>query len=118
MGHTIMRNIRFFYLLVAAATVSFSVHAQEIYKSVDENGTVVFSDTPTVDAEEIQVDPNVVEVTQVEPRTAAADSAQETVEAASKSEPASEQEELYVESNRGRDDVVKRARRPVSDTRN
>ena len=36
--------------------------AGEIYKTVDENGNVVFSDKKTHDAEMVQVQPNVVDI--------------------------------------------------------
>ena len=50
-----------------AAIVSVTAVAEEIYKGVDENGVVEYSDTPIPDAKKIEVNPNVVEVTPVEP---------------------------------------------------
>jgi hypothetical protein len=43
--------------------VSFTAAAQEVYKSVNEEGVVEYSDTPKQDSQEIEVNPNVVEVT-------------------------------------------------------
>jgi hypothetical protein len=44
-------------------TVSFTAAAEEVYKSVNEDGVVEYSDVPKQDAQEIEVNPNVVEVT-------------------------------------------------------
>ena len=44
-------------------SVSFTAAAQEVYKSVNEDGVVEYSDMPKQDAQEIEVHPNVVEVT-------------------------------------------------------
>ena len=49
-----------FILLLLIITSSFDVCAGEIYKTVDENGNVVFSDKKTHDAETINVQPNVI----------------------------------------------------------
>ena len=49
------------FWLVLAAAISMDVFAAEIYKTVDENGAVVFSDKKTHDAETIKVQPNVVD---------------------------------------------------------
>jgi hypothetical protein len=43
--------------------VSFTAAAQEVYKSVNEEGVVEYSDMPKQDSQEIEVNPNVVEVT-------------------------------------------------------
>ncbi len=50
------------FLLLVIVTSSFDVLAVEVYKTVDENGAAVFSDTQTHDAEKIKVQPNVVEL--------------------------------------------------------
>ena len=51
-----------FYILLMTLTASFVAHAAEVYKTVDENGNVVFSDKKTQDAETIDVQPNVVDL--------------------------------------------------------
>lgn len=43
-------------------TSSVDALAGEIYKTVDENGNIVFSDKQTHDAEKVQVQPNVVDI--------------------------------------------------------
>jgi tartrate dehydratase beta subunit/fumarate hydratase class I family protein len=43
--------------------ISFTAAAQEIYKTVNEDGVVEYSDMPAPEAKEIEVDPNVVSVT-------------------------------------------------------
>ncbi len=48
-------------MVLAMATVSFAAIAQEIYKTVNEDGVVEYSDTPSPQAQEIEVHPNVVE---------------------------------------------------------
>jgi hypothetical protein len=49
-----------FFLLLLIITSSFDARASEIYKTVDENGNVVFSDKKTQDAKIIDVQPNVI----------------------------------------------------------
>ena len=41
-------------------SITIAVHAAEVYRTVDENGNVIFSDKKTHDAETINVQPNVV----------------------------------------------------------
>jgi hypothetical protein len=48
-------------MVLVMATVSFAAGAQEIYKTVNEDGVVEYSDTPSPQAQEIEVKPNVVE---------------------------------------------------------
>jgi hypothetical protein len=60
------RRLNMFYLrnslmVLVMATVSFAAGAQEIYKTVNEDGVVEYSDTPSPQAQEIEVKPNVVE---------------------------------------------------------
>lgn len=43
-------------------TYPLAALAAEVYKTVDENGNVVFSDKPTANAETINVQPNVINV--------------------------------------------------------
>jgi len=47
--------------------------AQEIYKTVNEDGVVEYSDMPTPEAQEVEVKPNVVEVTPRESADPASD---------------------------------------------
>ncbi len=42
--------------------ITSAVHAAEVYRTVDENGNMVFSDKKTHDAETINVQPNVTEL--------------------------------------------------------
>jgi hypothetical protein len=49
-----------FFLLSLIFTSSFDALAGEIFKTVDENGNVVFSDKKTQDAETVDVQPNVI----------------------------------------------------------
>jgi hypothetical protein len=58
-----MLNLRNSLIALAMAAVSFTAGAQEIYKSVDEDGVVEYSDMPSEGAQAISVDPNVVDVT-------------------------------------------------------
>jgi len=50
------------FVILLSAGISLGVHAAEVYKTVDENGNVVFSDKKTQDAETIDVQPNVVDL--------------------------------------------------------
>lgn len=58
----LMTFTKSFFLLAIIVTASLDAAAAEVYKTVDENGNVVFSDKPTANAETINVQPNVVEV--------------------------------------------------------
>lgn len=55
-----MKKLFSFILILFSAGISLGVHAAEVYKTVDENGNIVFSDKKTQDAETIDVQPNVV----------------------------------------------------------
>ena len=56
---TIKNNFCFIMITIA---VSFNTHATEVYKTVDEDGNVVFGDINTHDAETINVQPNVMDL--------------------------------------------------------
>jgi hypothetical protein len=58
----VMTFTKSFLLLSILVTASFGALAAEVYKTVDENGNIVFSDKPSADAETIKVQPNVVDV--------------------------------------------------------
>lgn len=49
-------------LILFSACIPLGVHAGEVYKTVDKNGNIVFSDKKTQDAETIDVQPNVVDL--------------------------------------------------------
>lgn len=53
---------KYLILLLITITASFDVFAGEVYKTVDKDGNVVFSDKKTQDAETINVQPNVVDL--------------------------------------------------------
>lgn len=57
-----MMYTRPFLLLLILATGAFEALAGEVYKTVDENGNVVFSDKKTHDAETVDVQPNVIDL--------------------------------------------------------
>lgn len=57
-----MMYTRSFLLLLILATGAFESFAGEVYKTVDENGNVVFSDKKTHDAETVNVQPNVIDL--------------------------------------------------------
>ena len=57
-----MTFTKYIILLSAVVTYPLGALAAEVYKTVDENGNVVFSDKPTANAETINVQPNVVNV--------------------------------------------------------
>ena len=50
-------------LVVPLLALSLLVNAQEVYKRIQQDGTVEYSDMPFPDSQQIEVDPNVVEVT-------------------------------------------------------
>ncbi len=57
-----MKKIYIFFLSFSITTLPFSATSKNIYKSVDESGTAIFSNKKTPDAEKIMVQPNVVDV--------------------------------------------------------
>ena len=57
-----MTFTKFIILLSIVVTYPLDALATEVYKTVDENGNIVFSDKPTANAEMINVQPNVVDV--------------------------------------------------------
>ena len=57
-----MRFTKSFFLLLIIVTSPVDELAAEIYKSVDENGNVVFSDKKSTGAENVQVQPNVIDI--------------------------------------------------------
>jgi len=52
-------------ILAAMITTSFTAGAQEVYKNVDQQGVVEFSDQPSSGAKAVDVRPNVVDVAPV-----------------------------------------------------
>jgi hypothetical protein len=104
-----MLSIRNSLLFLALAAVSLTSIGDQVYKSVDENGVVTFSDTPTPAAHVIEVTPNVVEVTPVTPvaRSPEANSSASEPEAAAESAP--QIDEVYTDDNRNpREAAVRR----------
>ena len=57
-----MTFTKFIILLSIVVTYPLDALATEVYKTVDENGNIVFSDKPTANAETINVQPNVVDL--------------------------------------------------------
>ena len=53
---------KYIILLSIVVTTPLDALAAEVYKTVDDNGNIVFSDKPTANAETINVQPNVVNV--------------------------------------------------------
>jgi len=43
------------FLLIIGISMAVSVQAEAVYKSVDEDGNVIYTDTPTADGEKIQL---------------------------------------------------------------
>jgi len=43
------------FLLIIGISMAASVQAEAVYKSVDEDGNVIYTDAPTADAEKIQI---------------------------------------------------------------
>ena len=54
--------IKYYFLLLISITVSVGAYATELYRTVDEDGNVVFSDIKTHDAKTIKVKPNVIDL--------------------------------------------------------
>lgn len=61
-----MRKQQLVPALVLMLAVSLTAGASEVYKRVNEDGVVEFSDTPYPDADKIEVKPNVVETNPVQ----------------------------------------------------
>jgi hypothetical protein len=100
-----MLYIRNILMVLAMAAVSFTAGAQEVYKSVGENGVIEFSDTPTPEAQVIEVDPNVVDVTPVKSVDRSREASATAPEVAA--EPGPQPEVVYQDDNRIREDRMK-----------
>lgn len=61
-----MNSRKCFAVGLLAAVIGAPAAAQQVYKRVDEDGTVEFSDTPFPDGEQIEVEPNVIQTNPVE----------------------------------------------------
>ena len=61
-----MKNIKHVVLVSALLSVSVVTHAEKVYESVDSKGEVEFSDQPSKNAQQIDVQPNVVHVVPVD----------------------------------------------------
>lgn len=96
-----MLSLRNILMVLALAGVSLTTGAQEVYKSVNADGVVEYSDTPTPDAQEVEVKPNVIEVTPA-PATAPRREVS-SVDPETPTEPAQQTDEIYTEANRDRD---------------
>jgi len=58
-----MKHTLSIIIFIGTLTVLFTpLHAETIYKTVDESGAAVFSDEPAQNSEKINVHPNVVDV--------------------------------------------------------
>ena len=82
--------------LVLMLACSLTAAASDIYKSVDADGVVEFSDRPSSDAEKIEVQPNVIQTAPVnmpEPVVSSGDNS-------SAQSPATEQSNVDIEDNR------------------
>lgn len=69
-----MNKQKLILAFVLILTCSLTAVASDIYKSVDANGVVEYSDRPSPDAERIEVKPNVVQTNPVVRRTPAVSS--------------------------------------------
>jgi len=57
-----MKFTKSFFLLLIIVTSPIDELTAEIYKTVDENGNVMFSDKKSTGAENVQVQPNVIDI--------------------------------------------------------
>jgi hypothetical protein len=55
-----MKTLKYFVMISVLLLASPVVNAEKIYESVDSKGSVEFSDQPTRDSKQIDVEPNVV----------------------------------------------------------
>ena len=103
-----MLYIRSTFLFLALAGFSFMAAADEVYKSVDENGVVTFSDIPTPSAQEIEVTPNVTEMTPTSSAARSPGAASGTSEPQAAAESAPQVEEVYTDNRNPREAAAKR----------
>jgi hypothetical protein len=96
-----MLSLRNILMVLAVAGVSLATSAQEVYKTVNADGVVEYSDSPTPDAQEVEVKPNVVDVTPVP--AAAPPREVSSADPETPAEPARQTDEIYTEANRDRD---------------
>jgi hypothetical protein len=101
---TDMLYIRKLLMVLAMGAVSFTTGAQEVYENVDKDGVVEFSDVPTPGSREIEVKPNVTEVTPVKrvaPSPAESSAKPEAADVNADS-AVRQSEEVYAEDRPGR----------------
>jgi len=91
--------------LALILALSFTATAQQVYKRVNEDGTIEFSDTPSPDADKIEVKPNVVETNPIQPE-AAAPEAEPAPEPSDESESVEPAEPVWLEEEAYRDVAV------------
>jgi hypothetical protein len=103
----ILRNSLMFLFVLA---VSFTAGAQEIFKHVNEDGSVEYSDMPSPDAQEIEVDPNVVDVTPGKPESRSP----ERAEAAPEPRAPESDDTLVVDRGVDRSDVERQRAKRVA----
>ena len=96
--------------LALILALSFTATAQQVYKRVNEDGTIEFSDTPSPDADKIDVKPNVVETNPIQPqaREAATTEAEPAPEPVPSDEPETVEpvEQVWLEEEAYRDVAV------------
>ena len=95
---------RIFLLLlsVSALALATSSAAEQIYKTVDEDGVVVYSDMPSPDADQIEVVPNVVETNPVKRRERPSDDAATTADSSDNVAITADSEDIVVDEDPGR----------------
>jgi len=89
------------FVLILAC--SLTAAASDVYKRVNEDGVIEFSDRPSPDADKIEVKPNVVETNPITRRKPAASSSDTKATAASSSQQSSkknQQKQAAREQNR------------------
>jgi len=95
------------FVILLSAGISLGVHAGEVYKTVDKDGNVVFSDKKTQDAETVNVQPNVVDLDIPEmPESSAQSKSKKPVS----SYPQSGQQEMSGWNTNNRNNLRRRAR--------
>jgi len=103
-----MNNLQRLLGLATLLAFSFTAVAQQVYKRVNEDGTIEFSDTPSSDADKIDVQPNVIETNPIQPQAheASTEKPEPAPEPAAEPEPVEPVEQVWLEEEAYRDAAI------------
>lgn len=101
-----MKNLQRLLAFATLLAFGFTAVAQQVYKRVNEDGTIEFSDTPSSDADKIDVKPNVVETNPIQPQVHEASAKEPEPAPVAEPEPVEPVEQEWLDEEAYRDAAV------------